>query len=378
MFSRQQILYSIISDGHRLLDLGQVDDRLTPQTFNPRPNQWQCVVRRAQQRRGIIDGLVRQWLNYQEMSEKLRRWLQELTRDPDVHQPGEPVALQEARSLLGQIQRQQGVYILTVEAGRSLLLTADARAESTLQTELMEIQDRWRHAHHHLDQQKRELHGLLKNWERCEKGIDVSLEKLRGFKRKLSVPLPEHHEELHSEQIRCKVRNYLPLFSQFLSLRRQQVSEKLNEWAIFNEKNKELCEWLTQMESKVSQNGDISIEEMIEKLRKDYQEEISVAQENKQQLQTMGERLARASQDSKAAEIQHKLTKVSERWQHLLDLIAARVKKLRETLVAVQQLDKNMSSLRSWLSNIETELSRPIVYETCNKLEIQRKLNQQQ
>ena len=27
MFSRQQILYSIISDGHRLLDQGQVDDR---------------------------------------------------------------------------------------------------------------------------------------------------------------------------------------------------------------------------------------------------------------------------------------------------------------------------------------------------------------
>lgn len=58
------------------------------------------------------------------------------------------------------------------------------------------------------------------------------------------------------------------LLSPQLSLRRQQVSEKLNEWAVFNEKNKELCEWLTQMESKVSQNGDISIEEMIEKLRK--------------------------------------------------------------------------------------------------------------
>lgn len=60
----------------------------------------------------------------------------------------------------------------------------------------------------------------------------------------------------------------LTLASPQLSLRRQQVSEKLNEWAVFNEKNKELCEWLTQMESKVSQNGDISIEEMIEKLRK--------------------------------------------------------------------------------------------------------------
>lgn len=55
-----------------------------------------------------------------------------------------------------------------------------------------------------------------------------------------------------------------------------------------------------------------------------------------------------------------------------------RVKKLRETLVAVQQLDKNMSSLRSWLAHIETELSRPIVYDTCDDQEIQRKLNQQQ
>lgn len=53
-----------------------------------------------------------------------------------------------------------------------------------------------------------------------------------------------------------------------LSLRRQQVGDKLNEWTVFNDKYKELCEWLNRMESKVSQNGDVSIEEMIEKLRK--------------------------------------------------------------------------------------------------------------
>ncbi|XP_051578196.1 nesprin-1-like isoform X9 [Myxocyprinus asiaticus] len=163
-----------------------------------------------------------------------------------------------------------------------------------------------------------------------------------------------------------------------LCLRRQQVSEKLNEWAIFNDKYKELCEWLTHMESKVSQNGDISIEEMIEKLRKDYQEEVAMVQENKHELHELGKRLARASHESKASDIEHKLDKINERWQHLLDLIGARVKKLRETLVAVQQLDKNMSSLRSWLAHIETELSRPIVYDTCDFQEIQRKLDLQQ
>lgn len=55
-----------------------------------------------------------------------------------------------------------------------------------------------------------------------------------------------------------------------------------------------------------------------------------------------------------------------------------RVKKLRETLVAVQQLDKNMSILRSWLAHIETELSKPIAYDSCDFQEIQRKLDLQQ
>lgn len=56
----------------------------------------------------------------------------------------------------------------------------------------------------------------------------------------------------------------------------------------------------------------------------DYQEELTTAQEDKQQLQQMGERLVRASHESKASEIEHKLVKVSDRWQHLLDLIGAR------------------------------------------------------
>lgn len=54
------------------------------------------------------------------------------------------------------------------------------------------------------------------------------------------------------------------------------------------------------------------------------------------------------------------------------------MKKLKETLVTVQQLDKNMSNLRSWLSRIEAELSRPITYSVCHHHEIQRRLAEQQ
>uniref|UniRef100_A0A3B3IKF2 Uncharacterized protein n=1 Tax=Oryzias latipes TaxID=8090 RepID=A0A3B3IKF2_ORYLA len=52
--------------------------------------------------------------------------------------------------------------------------------------------------------------------------------------------------------------------------------------------------------------------------------------------------------------------------------------KLKETLVTVEQLDKNMSNLRSWLSRVEAELSRPITYSVCHQREIQRRLAEQQ
>ncbi|XP_041950505.1 nesprin-1 [Alosa sapidissima] len=427
MFSRQQILHSIISNGHALLDQGQVEDR---EDFGLKlallSHQWQAVVRRAMQRRGLIDGLLHQWEHYHQLLAKLRLRLHQAALQPPDDLQGAPVALQQARNTLDIIQlkerllqRQQASYVLVVEAGRQLLLSCDSLAEASLQAELSDVQEHWRSATLRLDERKKELNALLKDWERCEKAIAASHEKLRLFKRKLSVPIPDHHDELHTEQIRCKeleggvegwpeavlqlselkeslssrlrphdlsiLQERLDLLhsqwdeiSHQLRVRRQQVGEKLNEWMLFNEKNKDLCEWLTHMESKVSQNADISIQDMIDKLRKDYHEEIVVMEETRGQLLQMGERLARSSHEGKANDIHYKLSKVNERWQHLLDLMAARVKKLRETLVAVQQLDKNMSVLRSWLAHIETELSRPIVYDTCDAQEIQRKLKQQQ
>lgn len=133
MFSRQQILHSIISDGQRMLEQGQVDDRWATSsqssdiclcniqteclylklTFSRDEfklklallsNQWQGVVRRAQQRRGIIDSLLRQWQRYREMVEKLRKWLVEASHQAETLQAGAPVPLQQARAMLDAVQ----------------------------------------------------------------------------------------------------------------------------------------------------------------------------------------------------------------------------------------------------------------------------------
>lgn len=54
------------------------------------------------------------------------------------------------------------------------------------------------------------------------------------------------------------------------------------------------------------------------------------------------------------------------------------MKKLKETFAFIQQLDKNMSNLRTWLARIESELSKPVVYDVCDDQEIQKRLAEQQ
>lgn len=44
----------------------------------------------------------------------------------------------------------------------------------------------------------------------------------------------------------------------------------------------------------------------------------------------------------------------------------------------MQQLDKNMSNLRTWLARVEAELAEPPAYQVCHADEIQRKLTEQQ
>lgn len=67
-------------------------------------NQWQGVIRRAQQRRGIIDSQIRQWQRYKEMAEKLRKWLAEVSSLPLSGLGDVPIPLQHARTLFDEVQ----------------------------------------------------------------------------------------------------------------------------------------------------------------------------------------------------------------------------------------------------------------------------------
>ncbi|KAL1790760.1 nesprin-2 isoform X2 [Sigmodon hispidus] len=389
-------------------------------------DQWQSAAQGIQQRKCDVDRLVTQWQFFTTSVEDLLRFLTDTSHLLSAVKDQDCYSLYQTRLLIYKlknkevrVQRWQTTYELALEAGEKLRDTPNQETKDFIDRQISKLQDTWKDTELSLGELMSQLQNTAETWDQCEKKIKELESRLQGLKAQSKAPLPELHEDLHrekelikevekslanwthnlkdlqtmkadlsqhilaedvtilKEQIELLHRQWEDLCLR-VAIRKQEIEGRLNSWIEFNEKNKELCAWLVQTENKVLQTADISIEEMIEKLQKDCMEEISLFSENKLQLKQMGDQLIKASSKAKAAEIEDKLSKINDRWQHLFDVIGSRVKKLKETFAFIQQLDKNMSNLRTWLARIESELSKPVVYDVCDDQEIQKRLAEQQ
>ncbi|XP_068803435.1 nesprin-2 [Struthio camelus] len=388
--------------------------------------QWQNVIRMVQQRKKDIDGLVSQWQLFRSSLQSLSRLLTDTNNFLMAVKSQDCCSLYQLRNLIHDfkskaviLQRWQAMYSLIIDVGEKLRTVSDPETNAGLREELSQLQQRWSNTQVQLEATRMGLAGAAQSWNCCEKQTKELGSRLQELKEKVKDPLPVEHDELYKakedikeleqsladwahsmkelramkvelahcilsedmlvlkEQVEHLHRQWEELCLR-VSLRKQEIEDRLNAWIVFNEKNKELCSWLVQMESKVLQTADVSIEDMIDKLQKDCMEEINLFSENKLHLKQMGDQLIKASNKSRVAEIDDKLNKINDRWQHLFDVIGARVKKLKETFAFIQLLDKNMSNLRTWLARIESELSKPVVYDICDDQEIQKRLAEQQ
>ncbi|XP_054474146.1 nesprin-2-like [Anoplopoma fimbria] len=386
---------------------------------------WFNSVALAGQRRSLTKELLGQWRVYRHGSKLLWQQLREV--DPLLPPAGPAVcSLHQLQSCADDYQcvkdalgLHSTVYTQTLGAGRYLCETmTESECQSQLQSELQAIQEAWEQTTSLLERRRDLVSTTVQKWTRCQDMITSIRSELDELNTTLKQPLHERPQDSEGEThiqeadlslqrltigfrelatMKTDLSQYVAagdsaLLEQQLeqlhgqweelcmkvSLRRQEIADRLNAWTIFNDKNKEFCDWLTQMENKVCHSGELSIEEMVEKLKKDCMEEINLFSENKSHLKHLGEQLLLASDEAKQTQVHGSLQEVNQRWHNLFHQIEARVKKLKETLVAVQQLDKNMSNLRSWLSRIEADMSRPITYSVCHHQEIQKRLAEQQ
>ncbi|KAJ0061043.1 hypothetical protein NL108_004759 [Boleophthalmus pectinirostris] len=383
--------------------------------------KWTDMLNLINQRQSSVKHQLSQYSAYQSGLKHLYDVIREI--DSLLPPTGQDISvsrieMQDYEAVEKALQPHSAIYTRTVDSGRSLCKSmTDAESQMKLQTEVEALEKEWERATSQLERHKAEIKNTVQMWRLCQEKITevrseldqcgLKLKKAASAKTKDTEQIIQETEfSLHLLKtgglqdvgtMKTDLSHYLPLGDSALleqqleqlhsqweelcakvSLRKQEIADRLNAWTIFNDKNKEFCDWLTQMENKVCHSADLSFEEMVEKLKKDCMEEINLFSENKRHLKQLGEQLLWASDEAKHSQVHGSLQEANQRWQGLFHHIQDRVKKLKETLAAVQQLDKNMSNLRSWLCRIEAELSRPITYSVLHQKEIHKRLAEHQ
>ena len=103
MYTRQQILQSIISDGRHMIDDGHVDDRGEfDRKLSLLDDQWRSLVFRANQRKTLIDNSVSEWETYKSSVKTLAEKLGEIEQCLHGLESG-VIPLERARALHGCI-----------------------------------------------------------------------------------------------------------------------------------------------------------------------------------------------------------------------------------------------------------------------------------
>lgn len=104
IYSKQQVLHAIISDGQKMLQAGEVED---PQEFERKlrllSDQWQSVIRRSTQRKSIINTCIQNWHAFNSLAQQLRSWLAEKEAGLKVLN-FDTVSLQQVRTLLDKVR----------------------------------------------------------------------------------------------------------------------------------------------------------------------------------------------------------------------------------------------------------------------------------
>ncbi|XP_072351113.1 nesprin-2-like [Scyliorhinus torazame] len=422
-----QILDSVVQGARNRIPRGDDQERSTfILKLSELRERWHRLVRKVHQRQDYICTLANQWHCYRDSRAKLQKLLTDTSHQLQNTAQRSCYDLQQLWELAedlkhreGNLQYHEPRYVRTLELGRELLSAADSTTKTSLEGQLSQLQEAWESTNLQLKAKIMQLTNIEKMCDRCGQEVAELGAKLGEFGADMKKELTQSSEDLKREKnklqelgeplrfwsnrlaelsrVKAVLGEHLVPFAAAgfqeevsilecqweqldvtVSLRRLEISDRLKQWVVFNTKSKQLEDWLKQMEARVSQNTDIGVEEMIERLQKDCMGEIKLYNRNKVQLSQLGGELIKASSTSKAPEIENKLHLINNHWQHLLEVIEARVKKLKGTLSSVQYLDREMSSLRTWLSRIESELSKPVVYNICDDQEIEKRLAEQQ
>lgn len=154
-----------------------------------------------------------------------------------------------------------------------------------------------------------------------------------------------------------------------------QIEERLSLNAIFLAKYERLMQWMDSVEQRLDNESHSVLrepEELIRRLEKDLQSEISLREREKEWLLLSARELltfyAGESPNDKQhrLEIQKKSDSVVDRWERLRILCKSRSNKIHDLKVTMLRLEERIAAIRAWLYTMEVELTKPLAFKSAD------------
>lgn len=166
-----------------------------------------------------------------------------------------------------------------------------------------------------------------------------------------------------------------------------QLEEKLGLRSMFETRQSRFVAWADEIERRLDEDSEGSIssikdpQEMLRRLETELQAEMSLKEREYNWLVTTGRDLVancgEEYSDVTAKQIiQAKTDVVLDRWERLDNIGKTRRNKIHDMMQTMSQLEQRIAEIRAWLTQIESQLGKPLVFEASTKDVIERKLQE--
>ncbi|BFZ12496.1 hypothetical protein BsWGS_15534 [Bradybaena similaris] len=211
VYSRQQIIHAIISDGQKILATGEVEDS---DEFQRKLNlvfeQWQSISRKASQRKIVIKDIVSKWHTFNALSQQLKSWVKNTEKYLQTS-PSESNSLQviknsveKLQEVQNEFQMQEAMYNNIDDLGEHLMQHAADRAAQEIKDTLSDIHQNRHKILSVIEQRRLQLEYIAQQWLGCESEVDDMLCQLTAIRTILNTDIPTTCDELRAEINRCK------------------------------------------------------------------------------------------------------------------------------------------------------------------------------